>query len=87
MPTSRRANVRHAGLGERYAAAVTERSRFDELAHQVNNLLATIEIQAEVARTLGSEQAFRDALQLIHESAQRTREQVERLRETPSGDG
>ena len=85
LPTSRRAIVRHrivraAAAPRRYAAAVSERSRFDELAHQVNNLLATIEIQGEVARTIGSEQAFRDALEMIRSSADRTREHVERLR-------
>ena len=59
---------------------MTDRSRFDELAHQVNNLLATIEIQAEVARSVASQQACEDALRLIADSAQRTREHVERLR-------
>ena len=67
---------------------MTERSRFDDLAHQVNNLLATIEIQGEVARTVATEEAYRDALRLIAESAERTREHVERLRGTsPSGGG
>lgn len=59
---------------------MTEPSRFDELAHQVNNLLATIEIQDEVARTIASAEAYRDALQLIAASAKKTRECVERLR-------
>ncbi len=55
---------------------------FDELVHRVNNLLGTIEIQAEVARGEGSLQAYVDALTLILESARRTRDDVVRLRQS-----
>lgn len=55
-------------------------SPFDDLAHRVNNLLGTIEIQAEVAKLDGSLDAHRDALRHIVESAARTREELQRLR-------
>lgn len=61
-------------------------SPFDDLAHRVNNLLGTIEIQAEVAKLDGSLDAHREALRHIVESAARTREELRRLR-TGAGDG
>lgn len=51
-----------------------------DLLHQVNNLLGTIEIQAEVARTVDTLEAAQAALRHIVESARRTDEQVRRLR-------
>lgn len=56
------------------------RAPFDELVHRVNNLLGTIEIQAELAGSDGSLAAHREALQRIVESARRTQEDVRRLR-------
>ncbi|HEX6812190.1 MAG TPA: hypothetical protein VF384_11245 [Planctomycetota bacterium] len=56
------------------------RTPFDEVVHRVNNLLGTIEIQAEVARGDGALPAYVDALAQIVESARRTREEVARLR-------
>lgn len=56
------------------------RSPFEELAHRINNLLGTIEVQAEVARTMGTLEAHANALRLIVESAGRTRTDVQRLR-------
>ncbi len=56
------------------------RTPFDELEHRVNNLLGTIEIQSELARSEGSLAAHVEALQHIAESARRTREELQRLR-------
>ncbi len=55
-------------------------SPFDELVHDVNNLLSTIEIQAGLARTEGTLPAHADALAHIVESARRTQAEVQRLR-------
>ena len=52
----------------------------EELLHRVNNLLGTIQTQAEVARALGTHAACVQALQLIAESAARTDETVRRFR-------
>ena len=54
-----------------------------ELTHRVNNLLGTIEIQAEVARDAGSVDAYAAALSLIEESARRTRDDLQRLMHEP----
>lgn len=56
------------------------RTAFDELVHRVNNLLGTIEVQAEVARIDGSLPAHTEALARIVESAHRTQDDVRRLR-------
>jgi hypothetical protein len=56
------------------------RTPFDELEHRVNNLLGTIEIQIELARSEASLAAHIVALQHIAESARRTREELQRLR-------
>lgn len=56
------------------------RTPFDELVHRVNNLLGTIEIQAELARSDGTLAAHAEALRRIVESAARTQEDVQRLR-------
>jgi hypothetical protein len=48
--------------------------------HRVNNLLGTIEIQAEVAGADGGLAAHTTALRLIVESARRTRDEMQRLR-------
>jgi len=49
---------------------------FDELVHRVNNLLGTIQVQAEVARTLGDLPAHQEALRLIEVSAERTKADI-----------
>lgn len=56
------------------------RSALDDLLHRINNLLGTIAMQYEVARTLDTHEACRQALRLIQESAQRTAEQVRDFR-------
>jgi hypothetical protein len=56
------------------------RPPFDELVHRVNNLLGTIELQAELARSDGSMAAHTEALRHIVESARRTQEEIRRLR-------
>ena len=64
-----------------------ERSPFEDVVHRVNNLLATIDIQVEVARGDGSAAALADALRLIQDSARRTRVELQRLmaRDGPAG--
>jgi hypothetical protein len=57
------------------------RTPFEELVHRVNNLLGTIEIQAEVAQATGTTEACLDALRRIVESARKTQDDVRRLRE------
>ncbi len=69
-----------AAYDTRYPAATMSRTPFDELVHRVNNLLGTIEVQAEVARSDGSLQAHAAALAQIVESARRTQDDVRRLR-------
>lgn len=58
--------------------AAMARSPFEDLVHRVNNLLGTIEIQAEVARGNGLPE-HETALRLIVESARRTQDEVRRL--------
>jgi hypothetical protein len=55
------------------------RACFDELVHRVNNLLGTIQVQAEVARSLGDLPAHQEALRLIEASAERTKAEVRSL--------
>jgi hypothetical protein len=55
------------------------RTPFDDLLHRVNNLLGTIELQAEVAKGAGLE-AQAEALAQILASARRTAADVQRLR-------
>lgn len=55
-------------------------SPFDELAHRVNNLLGTVELQVEVARADGTLAAHATALTHILESARRVRDDLQRLR-------
>ncbi len=57
------------------------RSPFEDLVHRINNLLGTIEIQAEVARTDGALEAHQEALRLIVESARRTQDEVRSLQQ------
>ena len=54
-------------------------SAFEELVHRVNNLLGTIEIQAELARSDDSLDAHRTALRYITESAEKTRRELRAL--------
>lgn len=63
-----------------YGARTMARTPFEELEHRVNNLLGTIEIQIELARSEGSLAAHAEALGHIAESAKRTREELQRLR-------
>lgn len=62
------------------------RTPFDELVHRLNNLLSTIELQAELASSDGSLAAHREALGHIVESARRTQQDLARLR-AQRGDG
>lgn len=52
----------------------------DDLLHRVNNLLATIQLQAEVARLDGGLPAATTALRLIAEAGERTQAEVARFR-------
>lgn len=61
------------------------RTPFDELVHRLNNLLGTIEIQAELAASEGSLAAHQQALRLIVDSARRTQDDVKRLRGQQAG--
>lgn len=61
------------------------RTPFDELVHRLNNLLGTIEIQAELATSDGSLPAHQQALALIVESARKTQDDVRRLRGQQAG--
>lgn len=54
------------------------RTPFDELVHRVNNLLGTIEIQAELARGEATLAAHAEALARIVESARRVQDDVRR---------
>ncbi len=62
------------------------RTAFDELVHRVNNLLGTIEIQAEVAHGDGTLQAYTEALARIVESSRKVQEDVRRLRNAAKGE-
>ena len=68
-----------------YLVRVTERALVDEVLHRVNNLLATIEVQSEVARTVDTSEAMRQALEFIVESARRTQQELQKLRPGESG--
>ncbi len=59
---------------------VTERSDVDDILHSVNNLLGTIEIQSEVARSIGTVESMTQALDFIVRSARRTRDELAVLR-------
>jgi hypothetical protein len=56
------------------------RAPIDDLIHRLNNLLGTIELQAAVARHKNDLEGCLEALRLITESADRTREEVQRFR-------
>ncbi|MCK5945502.1 MAG: hypothetical protein KAI24_26165 [Planctomycetes bacterium] len=62
---------------------MSERSPVDDILHRVNNLLGTIEIQSEVARSVGTVEAMTQALDFIVDSARRTREELREIREAP----
>ena len=55
--------------------------RIEDLLHRVNNLLAVIQTQVEVARVLGTETSQREALVAIEAAAVRTHRDVRRFRE------
>ena len=80
-------SVRTTGRAERasaarsgYLAAVSARDAEEELVHSVNNLLGTIEIQSEVARSIGTAESMSQALEFIVQSARRTRDVLQRAR-------
>ena len=56
--------------------AVSDRSAVEDILHRVNNLLGTIEIQSEVARAVGTPEAMIQALDLIVDSARRTKDEL-----------
>jgi hypothetical protein len=56
-----------------------QKSQLDEVVHRVNNLLGTIQIQAEVARGDGSAEAYAAAMACSVESARRTRAELVQL--------
>ena len=62
------------------------RTPFEDLVHRVNNLLATIEIQGEVARSEGTLAAHRLALAAIADAARRTDEEMRALRRADAAD-
>ena len=72
----------HVG-GCGYRAGVTDSQRIDDILHRVNNLLGTIEIQSEVARTIGTTDALTEAIDHIVESARKTRADLDKLRGSP----
>jgi predicted secreted protein len=57
------------------------RTPFDELVHRVNNLLGTIEIQAEVVTGATGVADWRAAMAVIVASARATGAEVQRLRQ------
>ena len=59
---------------------MSDRSPVEDILHRVNNMLGTIEIQSEVARSIGTVEAMTQALDLIVASARRTRGELEVLR-------
>ena len=60
-------------------------SPIEDLLHRLNNLLGTIQLQGDVARTLGTHAACQEALRLIAESAARTQQELQRFRRTGGG--
>jgi signal transduction histidine kinase len=66
--------------GDYRCRAMATRAAVEELLHRINNLLGTIRLQSEVAKTLGTPAAYAEALRLIVESSARTDETVSRLR-------
>jgi len=59
---------------------LTLRSDVDDILHSVNILLGTIEIQSEVARSIGTVESMTQALDFIVRSARRTRDELAVLR-------
>ena len=57
------------------------------LIHQVNNLLSVIQVQASVARSVGSEEAASKALEMIDAAAQRTEAVVQEVRAEAEAEG
>lgn len=55
---------------------MSDRSAVEDILHRVNNLLGTIEIQSEVARAVGTPEAMIQALDLIVDSARRTKDEL-----------
>ena len=64
----------------RYPRGRMARTPFEDLLHRVNNLLGTIEIQAELAAAEDTLQAHRSAMAQILASARRAAEEVVQLR-------
>ena len=60
---------------------MSEPLRVEDLLHRVNNLLAVIQTQVDVARALGTEAAQRAALESIEAAALRTGRDVRQFRD------
>lgn len=73
--------LRRLGVRRCYPRACMSRTPFDELVHRINNLLGTIELQAEVARGSDTVAAYAAAMASIVESARRTAAEVQQLRQ------
>ncbi|MFM1871837.1 MAG: hypothetical protein RL398_1259 [Planctomycetota bacterium] len=63
------------------------RTPLEDLLHRVNNLLGTIEIQADVAAAIDDLDAYRNAMRLILESARKTAAEVAVIRGRATGNG
>ena len=61
-----------------------DRKAIRELIHQVNNLLAVIQTQREVARALETREAAASALDLIGKAAEATQDRIRELRAAES---
>ena len=85
QPVGLLAAVIHSSDRSRYRARTMSRTPFDELVHRVNNLLGTIGIQAELARSEGTLTAHQAALASIVESAGRTQAEIQKLRAAAKG--
>ncbi len=80
-PTNRCPFVQHRQQRRGYVAGVTDSPRIEDILHRVNNLLGTIEIQSEVARTIGTTDALKEAIDHIVESARKTQADLDQLRD------
>jgi signal transduction histidine kinase len=82
-PTGRCRIVRRdRAAAPRYCLArMSEPLRIEDVLHRVNNLLAVIQTQVEVARALHTEAAQQAALETIEASAQRTARDVRQFRD------
>ena len=63
------------------------RTPLEDLLHRVNNLLGTIEIQADVAAAIDDLDGYRNAMRLILESARKTAVEVAAIRSRAADQG